>query len=541
MKTLKRLSSVLLAVFMVMAMAIPAFAVQSGTLTINGTTSGKTYDLYKVLDLTQSGEAYSYTVNSNFTGFSYTVDENTTVTSENLVAYIKDASASDLSDVAKELVAYAVEHKIAPTESVTAQSTTATASLDYGYYVMNPRGGSGAFTGNATMFSLNTLSGKDTTINVKAVYPTVEKKADSAAVNEASIGEDVTFTLTSKVPDLTGYKWYKFVAVDTLSDGLDYKDVTSIKVGTKTLTENTDYIVDKTGGQTIRFILKDLVAAKYTAGDAIVITYTATLNDKAVIGTANENEAKIEYSNDPSYTQDSEHPYDPDDPDFKTNEPQGESGESKTETYTTSLTLNKVDESGNALTGAAFKITGDGVKKVLTVTDTFEKDADGEYWKLTDGTYTTTAPTTQDIDVSKYADTETRYTKKTTSTLKENTESTNVEASVGEDGKLTFAGLGAGTYTITETTTPDGYNSIADFTVTIAFDPDTKVFSATAGNSTTVSAVNNTLSMDVVNKTGTLLPSTGGMGTTIFYVIGGILVIGAGVILVSKKRMGAVK
>lgn len=534
MRKAKRLTGILLLIAMLFMIAAPAMATQTGSLTINGTTNGKTYDLYKVLDLTQSGDAYSYTVNKNFEAFSITeMGEN------NLVEYIGTltSDSKEISELAQKLVKYAVENKITPAESVTATDTTATANLDYGYYVMNPVGGSEASGSYATMFSLNTLSGKDMTINVKATYPTVEKKVDGAAVNEASIGDDLTFTLTSKVPDLTGYKWYKFVAVDTLSTGLTYKGVESIKIGDVTLTENAGYTVSQDGQtQTIRFIFSDFVEAKYTAGDAIVITYTATLNENAEVGTSNDNTAKLEYSNDPSYTQDNDYTGSDFDKD-----PKGESANSTTETYTTSLTIQKQDGAGNALTGAAFRISGEDVKTVITTYDEYSEDAAGTYWKLTNGTYTTTDPNTEDIDTTKYESTGTKYSKTTkTSTIKKDSE-TNVEAFVGEDGKLTFEGLGAGTYTISEIVTPDGYNSIPDFTVTISFNANDKTFSATSSNSTSVSSDGSLLSMIVVNQSGSVLPSTGGIGTTIFYVVGGVLVVGAGVLLITRKRMSVEK
>lgn len=392
------------------------------------------------------------------------------------------------------------------------------------------------------MFSLNTLSGNDITINVKATYPTVEKKVivneNDVSANAASIGDELTFTLTSKVPDLTGYAWYKFVAVDTLSTGLTYKGVESIKIGDVTLTENAGYTVSQDGQtQTIRFIFSDFVDAEYTAGDAIVITYTATLNEQAVVGTSNDNTAKLEYSNDPSYTQDNDYT----DSDFGVNEPKGESANSTTETYTTSLTIQKQDGAGKALTGAAFRISGGGVKKVVTTGDVYVESTDGAYWKLTDGTYTTTDPNTDGIDTSKYASEDTRYAKEETTTIDGTLENVNVEAFVDENGQLTFAGLGAGTYTISEIVTPDGYNSIPDFTVTISFNANDKTFSATSSNSTSVSPNGNLLSMIVVNQSGSTLPSTGGIGTTIFYVVGGVLVVGAGVLLITRKRMSVEK
>lgn len=540
MKKAKKLTGILLLVAMLFMIAAPAMAVQTGTLTINGTTNGKTYELYKVLDLTQSGDAYSYTVNKDFAGFSIGA-----MGDKNLVEYIGTLkSDSDaISNLAQALVQYAIEKEISPADSVAANGTTATATLDYGYYVMNPAGGSKADGYYATMFSLNTLSGKNTVINVKTEYPTVDKQVqvddeNSASANAASIGDEITFTLTSKVPDLTGYRWYKFVAVDTLSAGLTYQSVTSIKIGSITLNKEDYTVTSKANDDdttTIRFALPDFVEQNYGAGDEIVITYTAKLNDQASVGDANDNTAKLEYSNDPSYTQN----HDRDNNDFG-DEPKGESESSKTETYTTSLTIHKVDGDGEPLAGAKFRITGDGVNKVVIIRDVFEKNADGAYWKLTDGAYTTTDPTTEGIDQDKYDSTDTKYAKRTVTETIEKSETTNVEAYVDENGKLTFAGLGAGTYTISEIVTPDGYNNIPDFDITISFNATEKTFSATSSNGS-VTDNGNLLSMNVVNQTGSVLPSTGGIGTTIFYAVGGVLVVGAGVLLITRKRMSVEK
>lgn len=205
------------------------------------------------------------------------------------------------------------------------------------------------------------------------------------------------------------------------------------------------------------------------------------------------------------------------------------------------MTIQKQDGAGKALTGAAFRISGGGVKKVVTTGDVYVESTDGAYWKLTDGTYTTTDPNTDGIDTSKYASEDTRYAKEETTTIDGTLENVNVEAFVDENGQLTFAGLGAGTYTISEIVTPDGYNSIPDFTVTISFNANDKTFSATSSNSTSVSPNGNLLSMIVVNQSGSTLPSTGGIGTTIFYVVGGVLVVGAGVLLITRKRMSVEK
>ena len=109
---------------------------------------------------------------------------------------------------------------------------------------------------------------------------------------------------------------------------------------------------------------------------------------------------------------------------------------------------------------------------------------------------------------------------------------------VGEDGRIIFTGLGEGHYTLSESKTPAGYNTIDDIIFDVKFDKDTQKFSVEDA-SAPITLGENTLQADIINQSGSLLPSTGGIGTTIFYVVGGILVIGAGILLVAKKRMSS--
>lgn len=548
---MKKLVSILLTVIMVLAMAASAFAAQEGTLTINGTTEGKEYDLYRIFDLTQAGDNYSYTVNENFKGY---FSENNI---SDPVKYVEDMKGEDKADnlsyLAQGLLAWARKHKIDAVERVTgaAESTSTSVDLEYGYYLLNPVGASGSAGSTATMFSLNTLSGNDATINVKGEYPEIEKNVtdnneeDKDQTNEISIGKVMTFTLETKVPDMTGYNHYYFVVKDTLSKGLDFKEIESITIGSTPLGADA-YTLDlpapeaaADGTTSFRIIFKGFLENyKDQAGEAIVIKYKAALNENAVIGKANENKVTLEYSNNPVYDYDGK----TDDPDDDPEAPTGETVESKTETFTTSLTLNKVDGKGNKLTGAAFRITGDMVATVVTTGDVYVEDENGDFWKLTDGTYTTQDPNGtidgKPVDKTKYEDITTKYTKKTKFPIvTDNTQGSEVyaEAFVNDDGTLTFEGLGVGEYTISEIVVPNGYNKIDDFTVSIAFNETEKTFSATSGEDD-LTVTDNKISMSVVNESGNVLPSTGGMGTTIFYIIGSVLVIGAAVLLIVRKR-----
>lgn len=546
MKNMKKLLSAALALVMVLAMTVPVLAAQTGNLKISGTQAGKTYDLYRVLDLTYSDGTgtgnYTYTVNPAF------ADYFTDNSIPDPIGHIEGLDTEELSALAQDILGWAIAKPVTPIQSVTGADTETTVSgLDYGYYLLNPLGGSGPNSADyATMFAMNTLSGKDTEIVVKAVYPTLEKSIeDEAKANEASIGDDIGFKLASKVPDMTGYNRYYFVMNDTLSEGLTYKEIGSVTINGVAL-DADDYIVEKTDNVDrttgLRIIFKDFLQYADQTGDDVVVTYTATLNAEAAIGTENPNTAYLEYSNNPKYNYNgNKDPENPDDPKKDTTAPTGTTTPSTTESYTTSLTITKKNGKGELLTGAAFRITGTGVNTVITTGTIYVEDAvGGTVWKLKDGTYTTTDPAGEGIDTSKYESTTVKYRLEDSVVMDTSVAGVEAEAYVDENGELTFAGLGAGTYTITEIVTPNGYNAIDPITVVVTFDPVAKTFTATA-NSNDIDATGNVLAMDVINQTGSLLPGTGGIGTTIFYVVGGILLAGSVVLLVTKKRMAGEK
>ena len=158
-----------------------------------------------------------------------------------------------------------------------------------------------------------------------------------------------------------------------------------------------------------------------------------------------------------------------------------------------------------------------------------------ERYKLTDGTYTMEEPTPG--TERSYASTTTKYKKEVVVTLKgESQTQTDVQSEVDDNGVMKFTGLGEGTYTLTEVTAPNGYNKIDPIEFTISFNPDSKEFSSDDENMT-YNGVSGELEVTIVNLPGSTLPSTGGIGTTIFYVIGSALVLGTVVALVVKRRM----
>lgn len=478
----------------------------------------------------------------------------------------------------------------------------------------------------------------NTTINNKADKPSGEKKIKTAGellnekANELGIGRVVEFEVTEAVPNYDGYNYYYFVMRDKMSDGLTFNpDSVQVKVGNDVITkltppekstdgkgyylyadEEDDESVLTANDNSSTFAIAFENIMNFPVGQPIVVTYTANVNSDAVTGIdPNNNEVKVDYSNNP--TKSEEHNVDEDHPGvpaYTTDTPVGTTPRTFTDTYTTKLTIHKKDNSGNALANVEFTLTGTAKDVVLNTEEVFELDPDGEYYMLKDGTYTKTAPTSvatitettgnsgwveigsdetytgSDVRVvdgkklrpfviatdqgkthyvivegnaASYASTSLRYSisKKTSDAA----ETYNV-AMVGKtdaSGNLDFSQLGAGTYKLSETEVLPGYNDVQDITFTISCTlPDadavvagtekatwtvsgitpegtaiTQVMAGEEGNQTGTGV----FEVTIVNNKGTELPSTGGIGTTMFYVVGTILVIGAGVLLVSRKRM----
>lgn len=548
MKHAKKLVSLLLTLVMVLAMSVTAFAEEDK----------HTYELYQIF----TGD-YADGVLSNVkwgkNGKGGSQDEAVSDTILDELTELNSQTDSQKLDAIKKYVDLTGAMDVEPTKNTDGSVTYN--NLTPGYYLVKDEDGSIEGNDIYTTYVVRVTDGS-LTFKRKGDVPTVDKEivegTQGKDVNEASIGDTINFKITGTLPsNIADYKEYTYIFTDTLSKGLTYTDNT-IKVcivNGATEKDVTKYFYqgigtyDENNGTTIMVGISDLKAlgnleeVTINNNSKIVVTYSATLNKNAKIaGEGNDNKVKLSYSNDPNNSGEGTTAPPPENPGEPT-EPKGQTPESRTVTYTTGLTILKNDSANKVLTGAEFTLTGNGVNIVLVATDEFVEDANGNYWKLKDGTYTTTEPNTSggDEDNSDFYESTTQKYEKTTTTVSKGASQseTNVVGAVGNDGRVTFSGLGAGTYTITETKTPSGYNTISPITFTLSFNDTDKMF--VSDNDSVNVGADNMLDTTIINQSGSTLPSTGGMGTTIFYVLGAILVVGAGVLLVVRRRMNMEK
>jgi len=503
-----------------------ANAADNATLTVSTTDAkfaGKTVNAYKMFSATVSGDggskAVSYTLtdewkpffkNSTASGLTGATDENVNDKANDYVSKLK---GEDLVAFATKASNWAQTKTNGITAGATAMvsadatngSYTATfTDLDYGYYVVAVPGATLA-NASGQYATLVSVDSTNVNTNIKGDLPTVDKKVQVGGTGkdatDAKIGDTLTFTLTSTIPDMSAYDTYTFNFKDTLSQGLTFGQVTSVMVEgvTDPLTVNTDYTVTTptVSDNTLTVAMKDFKAKQQAnAGKKITVTYTATLNEKAVVGGhGNVNSATIQYSNKPGI------------------EGTGESEPSKVRVFTYGFTVDKYtgdkyDDDATRLAGAEFTLApknGDAMSFVQVAAGSATTNAEYRVAKANEtGITTITTPAS---------------------------------------GKVVFRGLKNGEYTLTETKAPAGYNKLAsaigvkvdgkndgtdttDATVAITYNNDN-------GNSYNQTASNGVI--PVQNKSGAILPGTGGMGTIAFTVIG-VLVIALGVAWTLKRK-----
>ena len=558
MKNVSKLFALLLAVVMVLSMIVPAFAANENphTITLTYEKSGHTYKAYQIFkgDLSDDGKLSNIEWGTGVNGEAILTDLKADAT---LGADFADAANAE--QVAAVLTNYdndstkieAFGRIVAANLTTTADTSTEAASGDVFEYSINVKGdgyyivmdaGEIAENDAATKYILQVL--KDVTIAAKADVPTLEKKIDENGtkvdLNEVFVGDKISYVLTSKVPKMDGYNKYFFVINDTMSKGLTFNNDVVVKIGSTTLVAGTDYTVEVSnnadGTTSFQIIFKNFIDRKAQAGQAIEVTYSATLNEDANIGeTGNPNVANLVFSNNPNENGHGD-PENPDKPGPDDDDVIGKTPDDEVITYTSGIKLVKVDTTGKVLTGAKFKIEGVSEKVVIISEKIFVVSENGTFYRLTDGTYTEEVATKETEE--KYESTSVKYEEITVVT--KDTEKTNIvtEAWVDANGVITFEGLGEGTFTITEIEAPEGYNKLTQpITIVINFDEDGERKWSATKDGDKLDLDGNIFIFQVENKAGATLPTTGGIGTTLFYAIGGILVLAAVVLLITKKRM----
>lgn len=488
MKRVKRVLALLAAFALVLAMAVPAWAASTGdnagssSITIDGAVNGKTYTLYRIFDVaskTDAGMVYNVTTawklffEGNGAGTEYVE-----IDSLGQVKKLKKEGFANDSENAKAFaaaaLAWAKTRSNIAVASVTAKDNEAKfTGLKEGYYLVDTTTGSLCSVGNVTGSTAVTIKEKN---GVPSVDKQVQENSDRSwgDKNDAEIGQEVNFKTTIKV---TAGNTTNYVLHDKMT-GLTYK-ADSIQItkanGTEALTPGTDYTIE-TPKDGCSFEIK-FDNEKLNAGDVVVVTYTATVNADAVVaGTGNTNETWLDYGNNDHTTHDTTRTY---------------VWEFKIYKYTKGTEENKTV----ALPGAEFVL--------------YKKSGENKSY-LTASSNKLTSWTAAENSATKFTS--------------------------DNNGNVSISGLDAGEYYLKETKAPDGYNKLTDdikVVLTKEYNESTNVGTAyfTYGSSTKADKV------EVENNAGTTLPSTGGMGTTVFYVVGGGLMAVAVVLLVTKKRM----
>lgn len=584
MKTARKLSCLILALAMIFSLATAAFATSTTThtITVKHDQSGHTYTAYQVF----VGD-YS---NGKLTNVQWGsgVDSDALLTAlkglENS-AYTSCTTAEDVAEVlngfkdnSADLTAFAnLVNEHLKTGVASDAGTENNDKYEYkisvtgdGYYFIKDTGTVNE-TEVATKYLLKVVG--DETITTKPETVTIKKSIVSKDnkeldANSAKYGEVVNFKITSKLPDMANFTKFTFVVEDVLSKGLTFNTGSvNVTIGgrnypqdgkttatylTVTSATHTEAGSAYDGGTKVTINLTPTDTAKtefaeLTKGAEVVITYTATVNKDATLETVagNPNKARLLYSNSPK--------------DFGEGSPSGQTPWSETKTFVTGMELIKIDGTTQKnLTGAEFAIEGNGNQIYVTKSYVYTEDANGTYWKLKNGTYTTVDPTGEGVNQDDYEDTTKKYTGTLNTTASTGTAS--ATATVDDSGRVIIEGLGEGIYKITETKAPEGYNMLkepiyikvsatsVDYTKGVTWEVELVKVKANATADLTkpenfesvkeLSANNNhRYELTVENKQGTQLPSTGGVGTTMFYVLGSILTLGAVVLLVTKKRM----
>ena len=491
MKLTNKLAGILLALAMVLGIAATAFAEgETGSITIYDAAVGQTYTIYQILDLesyNNEARAYAYKATTAWNTFINSGAIKGIYVEVDAQGYVTWKDNADAAAFAKLAQKYAKDNSIAnqgyveATTTTTATTTTVSFNgLDLGYYLVD--------TTLGTLCSLDTTN-PDVVMEEKNEAPTNVKTVEEDSTgnygenNDADIGQTVNFksTITAQ-PGAENYVFH-----DSMSAGLTYTGDAKIYTDEAMTQElaTTNYTVNATpdDSDTFDITFEQDYLNTITAETKLYVKYSATLNASANVGIeGNPNESKLSYG----------------EINQETGKPGSTTPPSETKTYTWDVDVFK------------YTMNGETEKALAGATFTLSKNADGS---------NPIALVSEGNNVYRVA--------KTNETV------TVTEITTDATGKFTIKGLDADTYYLTETAAPAGYNKLAA--------PVTIVIGENGVVNGTTEAPQGVDEVKVLNQSGTELPSTGGIGTTIFYIVGGVLVVGAVVLLVTKKRMNNVE
>lgn len=512
MKKMKKLLSLVLATVMVLALGMTVSAEET-KYKITAPANTHTYNIYQIF----TGDLSDGKLSNVKWGKSGTGTEGATVDADiiNKLTEVNSLSDSAMLEVILKYVAKDNDGNLDTSKILGSVTNESSLDVSAGYYLIQDYSSTAIENDVFSTYIVKVSS--DFTIEPKAEIPSVDKKvqdetgdsetgADSDGWGESAdhaINETFKFKLIANLPeeiDYAQYKTYKVVFNDTMSAGVTFEEIVSVTVDGVSVDEydETDNPygykmsdIDSTasdGSQTFTITFDDIKKISnvdLTNGAKIEVIYEAHLNEKAqvdktdVTSTTNKNEVYLEYSNNP-YTD----------------------GTGTTEkdyvwlfTYEVDNTKRADSKTGTVLEDAGFKLYKEDETTEIELIYDREK---GAYRPVN----------TDDGEEGE-------------------------EMLSNADGVFNIIGLDAGTYVLKETTTPTGYNTCEPITITIKATHSENTGGASASMTLDESS---TITNTIINKSGTTLPETGGIGTTIFYVVGAILMIGAGVILVARRR-----